>query len=70
MPRKIRITTETYDFDHEPTVEYMDLPGDWETWTRAQRDEFLNDVALEAVALRAGGGACVVDESDKEIEEA
>lgn len=70
MSRKIRITSETYDFDHRPTVEYMELPDGWDTWTKVQRDEYLNDAAMAAVALRAGGGACVVDENDKEIEEA
>lgn len=70
MANRIRITSETYDFSRDATVEYIELPDGWDTWTKAQRAEYLNDAAMEAVALRAGGGACVVDENDKEVEEA
>lgn len=68
MANRIRITSETYDFSHDPDVAYMDLPDGWDSMSKADRDEYLNSLALEALAMRAGAGACVVDENDEEVE--
>lgn len=69
MPRKIRVTSETYDFSHDTDCDYVDLPDDWDDRTEDDREAYLDTLAMEALYARAGSGAEVVtlDERGNEV---
>jgi hypothetical protein len=68
MPRRIRVTSETYDFS-DADEEYRDLPDDWDDRTKDDQEAFLHMLAMDALATRAGSGAAVVDENGNEVED-
>lgn len=50
------------------SVEYYDLPDEWDEMSTDERDAFLTESAVEALATHASSGACVVDENDEVVD--
>lgn len=65
---RIRVSVEISD--PNDCVEYYDLPDGWDEMTPDERDEFLVESAVEALAMQASSGACVVDENDDVVDHA
>lgn len=59
MVRKIRVSVEIYD--HQPAVEYVDLPDNWDEMSPQEQEAELVTVAKDYLFQAAGSGASVVE---------
>jgi hypothetical protein len=68
MARRIRVSVEVNYAGIDIPDDYEDLPEDWDEMSAKDRDDYLRDLAVDALSLVAGSGACVVDENDEVVE--
>lgn len=68
MSRRIRISCEVNFAGCDIEDEYEELPEDWDEMSEKARQDYLTELAVNALSNYASSSACVVDENDEVVE--